>query len=369
MEYEIIREPFLFMETMDLLYKHVNRISFASLWVRNHEPSGTDREKMMGQRLELLQNIMDEVCVNLDGSTPALRYFFEETNKEPSNSQIFLAKYMISAFMDFRRPGFDETIRDILLEWQTMREKGAWLYADGDAGLQYTTMPGSPGNLFEQIYVLNLPAEFRLNLYGALHNFPETLQKLENLMRPVADKLQQVLARYNMDVGKMAEYWVNTRLEPLEFLKYAMGEESIAGAGNRLRLGISLINVNRITYNMEYGPGRTRDYSYMYIGCGISVASQRREHYVALDEMSTILRGLSERKRLEVLRQLAKKRLYGLELAEIMNMDRGNLSRLLSVLHEQGFLHQEKENQRTYYRADREGMQKFFDRVVSILFD
>lgn len=50
-------------------------------------------------------------------------------------------------------------------------------------------------------------------------------------------------------------------------------------------------------------------------------------------------------------------------------MDRGNLSRLLSVLNEQGFVRQEKENQRIYYRADREAMRRFFDDIICVLFD
>ena len=369
MEYEIIREPFLFMETMELLYKHVNRVRFSSLWTPRHERNGTATEQLVLERLELLQTILDEVCEDVDGNDPDLRLFFEDVNREMPNGGVYLAKYLISAFMDFEHPGFEETVADILRQWQMMNQTGAWLQQDGDCALRYTTIPGSPGSLFDQIYTLDQPAEFRLRLFGALHTFPETLEKLAAMMRPLAARLAEVIGRLQVPVGEMAEYWLTSRLAPLEFLEGAMGPEAVAGAGQKLRIAISLMDANRIRYNMEHEPGRKRPCSYMYIGCCITVTSQRREHFAALDELSTILRGLSERKRLEALRQLARKRLYGLELAEILNMDRGNLSRLLTVLHEQGFLHQEKENQRTYYWADRAAVQQFFDRVISIIFD
>lgn len=369
MEYEIIREPFLFLETMELLYKHVNRIRFSSLWTPRRELSGTPTEKAVLRRLEILQDILDEVCQDIDAEDPKLRNYFEEAGTGQSNGSTYLAGVMVSAFVDYKRPGFEETAADILGEWETMNQKGGWLQCSNGSGLLYTCVPGSPGDLFDQIYALDLPAEFRLRLYGVLHRFPEALEELTELMRPVAAKLDGALKKAQLPIGDMAEYWLTCHLTPLEFLENTMGAEAVEGAGNRLRLAISLMNANRIFYGMEHEPGRYREYSYMYIGCCISASSLRKEHSTALDEISTILRGLSERKRLEALGQLAKKRLYGLELAEVLNMDRGNLSRLLAVLHEQGFLRQEKENQRTYYQADREAMQNFFDHIMAVIFD
>lgn len=38
MYYEIIRQPFMFMETMTLLYRYVNGLSFSSMFNHSHEP-------------------------------------------------------------------------------------------------------------------------------------------------------------------------------------------------------------------------------------------------------------------------------------------------------------------------------------------
>lgn len=369
MEYEIIREPFLFIETMEMLHKHFRQYRFPSLWVPRRERSGAETDYTVLRRLELLQSIMEEVCQNVDRNDPLLRSYFAPIGTEHPQNSMYLARFMVSAFLNYERPGFEETAEDILAEWQHMQQLDAWLCRGGSTGLEYTVHPGSPGDLFAQICALDLPAEFRLQLYGVLHRFPEALKELTDLMRPVALRLEQALQKAALPMEEMGAYWLNRHMTPVEFLENSLGPESVAGMGERLRIAIALMDPNRIHFNTDRDNGIPRSYRYLYIGCGISASSLLQEHSNALDEISTVLRGLSERKRLEALHQLAKKRLYGQELAETLGMDRGNLSRLLAVLHEQGFLRQEKENQRIYYRADRQAMQNFFDRIIDVLFE
>ena len=369
MKYEIIQEPFLFLETMEALYKHVNGFKFSDMWNPLHEYNATPIEQVVRQRLTLLQEILDEACQGVDPNDPLLRRYFEFVDMEQSSAFTYLARYMVSAFVDYKRPGFDETVEDILAEWEKMNREGGWLARTRGSGLLYRCVPGSPGDLFAQIYKMDLPAEFRLRLYGALHCFPESLRELTELMRPVAVRLGAAFAAAGLPQTEMTEYWLRTPVGPLEFLADSAGPEAVQGAGEHLRLSIGLMSANEIIYAMEHEPGRERPYNYMHIGCCISVNSLLKEHSIELDYASATLRGIGERKRLEVLHQLSKKRLYGAEIAEIMGMDRGNLSRLLLALHSQGFLKQEKENQRTYYQADREAMQSFFDGLIATIFD
>ena len=369
MEYEIIREPFLFMETMEMLHKHVSRFRYPSLWAARRDRVSGESDNTVLRRLEALQRIMEEVCRDVDADDPLLRRYFAPIGTEHPLSTGYLARFIVSAFVTYAHPGFDETAADILLQWEQMEGMGGWLRRSGESTMEYTCQPGSPGDLFAQVCALELPAEFRLQLYGAMHRFPEALAELTELMRPVATRLEAALKVSDFDLGELAEYWLKLHMSPLEFIGNSIGPEAVANPGSKLRLAISLMDPNRIYFDTDREPEIEREYSYLYIGCGISASSLLQEHSNALDDISSVLRGLSERKRLEVLRQLARKRLYGQELAELLNMDRGNLSRLLSVLNEQGFVRQEKENQRIYYRADRAALQRFFDGIINVLFD
>jgi len=370
MHYEIIRQPFMFIETITLLYRYVNGLSFSSLWNHNHEPRNSPRENDIRERLLLLQRIMDEVCEGMDREDTKLQYFFASHESTPSVESSCLARYLVSAFLEYKNPGFEQTIADILESRERMHAQGGWLKQSKGIGLEWTTAPDCPGDLFAQICALtNLSAEFRLQLYGALHQFPETLQELADLMRPVSLRLEDAFSRSGLCLGDMAEYWLHSQMPPIEFLADTLGQRAVEYAGDCTRLAIGLMNANMIYHGMANDPYHPRPYNYMYIGCCISSYSLVAKNDDALDKASTVLRGPSERKRLEVLRRLSKRSCYGLELAEIMSMDRGNLSRLLSVLHSQGFLIQEKENQRVYYRANREALQKFFDQLMSDIFD
>lgn len=369
MEYEIITEPFLFVETMELLHKHLCKFHFPALWVPRKDRAGIPPDETVLRRLEQLQRIMEEVCADVDRSDPLLRHYFAPLAAEHQQNTIYLARFMVSAFLSYARPGFEETAEDILDEWQQMQRLGGWFCRGGFSGLGYTRRPGSPGDLFAQICALDLPAEFQLRLYGVLRRFPEALKELTELMRPIACRLEKALEEAAFPMEEMASYWLSRHLTPLEFLENSLGPEAVAGVGEKVRIAIALMDPNRIHFNTDGDESIRREDCYLYIGCGISAGSLLEEHSNTLDEISTVLRGLSERKRLEALCQLAKKRLYGQELAELLSMDRGNLSRLLAVLHEQGFLRQEKENQRIYYRADRQAMQDFFDRIMEVIFD
>ncbi len=370
MQYEIIRQPYLFMETMELLYKHINGISFTAMIDERIDPDEMPYRTTVRKRLAILQGILEEVCRDIDAYDPALCRYFTYVNDGENHNSSYLARFIVSAFVDYKHPGFDETVEGILENWKQTRSKGGWLCRAKGAGLMRSLEPGSPGDLFAQIYTMeDLPADFRLSLYGALRNFPETLKELATLIRPVAEKLDVAIRNSGLSLDEVADYWLRSQLPPMEFLATSMGERVVEGAGDKTRVAIGLMNANQVFFGMAHDCGWTREYNYLYIGCCIFTHSMLKEHAAALDEVSTTLRSLSERRRLDVLRRLAKTSCYGLELAESMNMDRGNLSRLLSVLTSQGFLKQEKENQRIYYRTNREAMQVFFDRVMAEIFD
>lgn len=370
MKYEIICQPYLFMEAMELLHKHINGFSFTNMMDDRVDPDESPYRATIRKRLAILQGIMEEVCRDIDAHDPDLCRYFAYVNNGENHNSSYLARYVISAFMEYKRPGFEETVEDILETWKQTQSQGGWLSRAAGAGLMRSLEPGSPGDLFAQIYAMeDLPADFRLSLYGALRNFPETLNELTELLRPVAEKLDIAIRNSGLSLEEMGDYWLKSQLSPMEFLTMSMGEQVTEGAGDKTRVAIALMNANQVFYGMAHECGLNRGSNYLYIGCCIFTHCMLIQRATALDETSTILRSLSERRRLEVIRRLAKTSCYGLELAELMNMDRGNLSRLLSVLHGQGFLKQEKENQRIYYRADREAMQAFFDRVMADIFD
>lgn len=368
MEYEIIRRPFMLLETMEMLFKYVNGISFRSLLSQRQTPSSSPTGDETVRKLELLQEIMEEVCRDIDPGDPKLRKYFELVKTDLVNSSICLARFLLCSFSDFRDPDFQASVDGVRAEWRSLNERGAWIRGYDAVGLNYTCEPGCPGDLFTQVYELRLPAEFRLKIYDALRRFDETIGELANLMYPTAIRLEAALQRAQPVLDGAADYWLKAPVQPLEFLAETVGPEAVQGAGERLRLTISLMCCDTIIHGMAHTSVGSRDYSFMHIGCCIKTDSLVLDRDRTFENISTTLKALGDKKRLEILQRLSKERSYGLELAEVMGMDPGNLSRSLTALYNYGFLRQERENLRTYYQTDREALQNFLDRLMAVIF-
>jgi DNA-binding transcriptional ArsR family regulator len=109
-------------------------------------------------------------------------------------------------------------------------------------------------------------------------------------------------------------------------------------------------------------------YNALYIGCAIPANGLPRSRGGDLETVGNMLKSIGDKKRLEILRRLADAPSYGLELAEDLGMDSGHMSRILSQMHGYGFLIEEKDRLRVYYRTDREAIRSFLDMVENTIF-
>ena len=87
-----------------------------------------------------------------------------------------------------------------------------------------------------------------------------------------------------------------------------------------------------------------------------------------METVGNMLKCIGDKKRLEILRRLASKPSYGLELAEDMGVDSGHMSRILGQMHSYGFLREDKDRLRVYYQTDREAIHNFLKLVEDTIF-
>jgi DNA-binding transcriptional ArsR family regulator len=110
------------------------------------------------------------------------------------------------------------------------------------------------------------------------------------------------------------------------------------------------------------------DYNILYIGSAIPANGMPRSRGGDVVTVGNMLKCIGDKKRLEILRRLSAEPSYGLELAEIMGVDSGHMSRILSQMHSYGFLREDKDRQRVYYRTDREAIHNFLELVEDTIF-
>lgn len=369
MGFKIVRGPFILLETVEMLYKFVNGISFRFLLSQRKPADDTGEGSVLMRRIEQLQEIMEETCQGVDRNDPDLRRYFGNANADAVDVGPCLARALTYSFCPLSKPGFQESVDEIRGVWKRMQEGGVWLRSYDAAMLNFSCDEGSPGDLFEQIRALKLPGDYRVELYAALRDFDNSLQELAELIRPVARRLEETICKADWILDDMEAYWRQSPVTPLEFATKDMGPDSILKVGENTVVAIALMNCNMIVCNMAKAPSNFAGHNYVFMGCGITTASLFRERDLTLELVSATLKVISDKKRLEILRRLSKERSYGMELAESMGMNQGNISRSLALLHSCGFIHQKRETLRTYYQADRKAFHNFLEQLERTVFE
>ena len=101
----------------------------------------------------------------------------------------------------------------------------------------------------------------------------------------------------------------------------------------------------------------------LILGSGATAGSHLRQQSSILDGLSSILKAISDRRRLEILCRLSHGRSYCYELAEAMGIDASNMSRHLAQLNQYGLLHQEREHMINYYETNKDALLDFLQLV------
>ena len=364
MSFRIVREHYLLYETIELLYKFANGISFRSLLSMPMYADGTLESEQAVRQAEELQSILEETCQGLSPQDLQLRKFFGRVATGDRQEGTCLARLLVFSFFTLKKSDFWENIQEIRRNWWYLQQKGAWIQDYSIMGLDFTFGGCCPGDFFEQVCALNLPAEFQITLCRALRSFDETLDEMARLIAPVAERLKTSIHKLDWLLEEKAAYWEKSDVSPLKYMENAVGQELFTREEEVTDVAIFAMNHNFLLYKKS---DMDENRSYIYLGCGASVKSRRRDQNVAYEMLSISLKALADKKRLEILGRLSKDRAYSLELAEAMGMDPSNMSRTLTLLCSYGFLRQTKEGQKNYYETDKATLLHFLRQLESVL--
>lgn len=370
MQYKIIREPFMLLEAIGMLHKYINQIK-APDTAKYRFPPADDAERHRRedtmQRMRQIQEIIDDVCADVDRNDPQMVRFFGQV--ECGCEYTCLAMLLTYSFCTLDRPGFRENVEEICEIWEDFQRRGCWIHGRSAMSLVFSDETESPGNLIRQVKALNYPGDFRMELCDALTSFRESIYQLAELIEPLSLRLEQVYRQKPQLFGELWAYWENiTKATPPATLMQNLGTiEGDWEIGQYTYLAFSYMNTNLSILMLLNNSVWNRNRNILYFGSLVTPESTVMRKGVEWDGISALLKCLGDSKRLEILRRLTKERSYGLALAEEMGMDQGNVSRNLGMLYNCGMLRQEREIHRTYYQTDSEALHEFFVRVEKLI--
>lgn len=364
MGYEVIRTPYMLYETVEMLYKFVNGISFRSLLTLRMATDDPVETELVIRQLEQLQDILEETCKGLDPQSPALRRFFGRADTNDKQEGTCLARLLVFSFFTLRETDFWKNVEAIRANWQYLQKRGAWIQSYSIMGLNFSFGEGSPGNYLEQVCILDLPAEFQMSLCRALMSFDKTLDELASLLYPIACRLEQTLHQADWLLDQRVDYWRNSPVTPLDYLSDTVGQRVVTAEDEHTVVAVFAMNHNFLLFKQS---DLAQKQNYLYIGSGTSAKTQRRDPNLTYEMLSLTLKALCDKKRLEILVRLNKDRAYSQELAVAMDMDPSNMSRSLSLLCSYGFLKQEREAKKNFYQTDHDAVRHFLRQLERVL--
>ena len=369
MGYEITGGPFLLMETVAMLHRYVNGISFQSAISRQRFFMNDPAYLAKREKLSRLQTIMETICEGLDTTDPRIRHYFASAGEDPES--VCLAQLMTHPFCTLRFPGLRENAREICGIWQDLQNRGYWLTSRNEENMvfAFTNDPGCPGDLFMQIKAMRFPGDFRMKMYECFRDFEAGMAELVELIEPYAAALESRLLKEQELFRDAERYWDEAfRKTGVEsFVATFANDPFLAKMSTHTRVAILLMDSDLLTAVAAHSP-LALEYNILYIGCAIPANGLPRSRGGDVETVGNMLKCIGDKKRLEILRRLAAAPSYGLELAEQMGMDSGHMSRILSQMSGFGFLIEEKDRLRVYYRTDREAVRSFLDMVEDTIF-
>ena len=367
--YEIVRGPFLLMETVAMLHKYVNGISFHSAISRQRFFMGDTDFLARRKKMSRLQSIMEELCAGLDTDDARMRHYFACAGDDPGS--VCLAQLMTHPFCTLGHPDLRENAREICRIWQSLRDRGYWLTSRNGENMVFalTNDPGCPGDLFMQIKAMRFTGDFQMKMYECFRDFDRSMAELVELMEPYARALEEVLGRETGLFQEAERYWDDIfrkgGVEP--FAATFANEAFLAKMSENTRVAVLMMDSDLLTAVAAHSP-LALDYNILYIGSAIPANGLPRSRGGDVETVGSMLKCIGDKKRLEILRRLSAEPSYGLELAEDMGMDSGHMSRILSQMHSYGFLREDKDRLRVYYQTDREAIHNFLEMVEDTIF-
>ena len=364
MGYEIVRGPFLLMETVAMLHKYVNGLSFQSAISRQRFFMSTQDYLAQSENMRRLQQMMEHICKDLDRNSPRFRHYFACAGEDPES--VCLAHLMIHPFCTLREPELRKNAAEICKIWQDLQQRGYWLTSRNEENMvfAFTNDPGCPGDLFMQIKALRFPGHFQMKMYESFRNFDQSMEELVELIEPYARSLQSHFRREQGLFREAERYWDEAfqKTSLVDFTATFANEAFLAKMSSHTRVAVLMMDSGLLTAVAAHSPLEL-EYNILYLGSAIPANGMPRSRGGDVVTVGNMLKCIGDKKRLEILRRLSAEPSYGLELAEIMGVDSGHMSRILSQMHSYGFLREDKDRQRVYYRTDREAIHNFLELV------
>ena len=370
MKVRVIEKPCLFAESVYLLYYYVNGISLTNDYERvirkfgRYLPEKEDHGLHLAQELD---RITAEVTQGLDPQQPRLRYFFERLPGTDEKTCCCLAQVMLVA-TPLTCSDVDSFAAELLRTFRWMTQVGIKVNDMSSMGLviEQRDPQEDPEPLQAQLERLPCSVEARWEILRALTEFGPYLRELTELLRPVAERLaprmEAIAARNQVQLSAWGDYFASHTLETFQQemfrASYLFPQEK-----QPEEIWVALWSFNMFGFWTEWVLDSPVRIAYLGASLTFEFAAERQLRPDA-ETLCAMMRALTGKDKLEILRRCAIEPVSAAQLAASMNLNSGTVSRNVYGLYKLGYLETRGDGERVNYITRPDALERLFRWVL-----
>lgn len=217
------------------------------------------------------------------------------------------------------------------------------------------------GNLFSVIRDCQLDASTRGRLIDIYANFDEYIDRIEAMLKPAVDLIVKNESVYADNVARI-EACIDECGGVCGYMQQIHNYKMRDTGKHRVHLCVLIpfaVSIrNGIVANLD-----------TYIGVGINEIVLLRNSDEENKKISNLFKMLSDETRLDILKTICKRPMYGLEIAEAFDISAPTVSYHMRKLYFGNFAESYFEEGRNYYRANKDGIRYFIKEIEKYLLD
>lgn len=369
MKVTIKADPSIFKETIEMVSRFVNNHPIENSkreFFQKFANQMTDADRQYYETIfQTLELITEEGTQGLNPRDPKLVSYFREFQVEGSQQRISLAKILLYSFYEGDGFSFREGLEECRRRHKhfSRDDYSHYRIIDIDAGgLNWTDLDGDePIPLFRQLDSFELSSGDKWEICRGLYSYDEALTELEDLLSPIAQRMEQILARHRDTLEQTAAYWREYFREHSfrDFKTDILGvqRETEPEDDRERTVWFWLMGFGEIhCYQTD---GREA----LVIGVMVRRDNMPKSIGYVQGNLQSILKLLGDKSKFDLLRRMTGRRCYGQELANEMGLTCGTISKHLNTLFSSGLLTVQRVNNRVYYQTDEAAVRRFLTQL------
>ncbi|MBQ4428320.1 MAG: winged helix-turn-helix transcriptional regulator [Clostridia bacterium] len=367
----MLREPVILFETLGMLCKYFRNDSYtatADTLITKYGVALSDSQvNELRSNAAIADQFMNAICFDLDRESEDCKFFFEPFETGDPAELNCVARVLLLSIIGLKKNGFDEAIEETKRRWSEVKSSGLEVLEFHMHGMNFESANGrSLPSLFEQIYALDYPQKAKMDTFRVLEKHEYYIDKLADIMRPYALRMQENLDKLNPIYAFMADNWEQyLRNMPAEQVFTLLRIDEKTQIHMLTEAAVSLFLFNEIGKCFDDIPASPHELTTLYIGIALypeyTIAFKEQQ----AESIADRLKALADPVRMAILARLQKNPDYCLNISQTMDLNPGNVSRHLTQLYENGLVFREKRDGRIYFGINYDAIKRTFDSYLS----